>query len=816
MLSGNAQQLKFILASDVATDVTVSVNGTTYKKTYSIPAGGVITTEEVPRSGVNDARLRDEGLSNRGILIESKDPISATAFMDVVDRVPGVLMPTGTYAKSYTALGVRQFSGYPNPVMGTSWVSVIADNDNTVVEITPSGPTQGGRAAGAPFRVTLNRGEVYQILGAFLKFWDKDITGGMDNSYESTDLTGTTVVSVANASGNCYPVAVFVGSGGTGIRCEALINGADTYVFQQSYPDQAWGKYYLTAPLATRNSKSQHLFNMYRVMVKDPSTVVKRNGVPMTGLKNNYYEFTSRVPEYIEADKPVMVGEMMTYFNSCGNDEYSNPGSNEGLFYLTPISHGIKKATFYRRISDINYITVIVPTAGLASLKIDGSNTFDSTYVHPMKAGYTVVMKSWPSADGVSVVESDSAFTGLVHVPHNVQGYAYNIGYQVPRVSFSGKAIQNVYNTSATPNTYTCAGTPFKPTVYLPVMAKSLTWKLSNVAGISPSADITVNNPVPVDTVEIGLRDYYVYTLNQQLKFGQTGTYTIPVNATYSTNPQACDYSVNSDVTVNVITAPDIDYTYNYTGCLNADASFAATGTAGNGAVIDRWKWVFGDNTTSATQNPVKRWSASGNYNVVLSAIANDGCLADTVIKAVAVKPLLATPVITVDSIGIHSLKFKWNAVPDAVSYEVSTNDGNTWVTPSSGPTGLTHLVSGLNPVTTITLLVRANGSCVQNKSLPVSATTYSDKLYIPNAFTPNGDGLNDVFKVYAEGVKEMKLMIFNQWGKMIFETTNPANGWDGKHNGKIQPSGVYLYVCKLVSITGEEVIKKGNVNLVR
>ena len=816
MLLSNAQQFKFILSSDVATEVTVSVNGTSYRKTYTIPAGGVITTDQIPRSGIDDARLREEGLSNRGILIESKDPITATAFMDMTDRVHGLLMPTGTYAKSYTTLGTRQFSGYSDPTMGTSWVSVIADNDNTVVEITPSGATKGGRAAGVPFRVTLNRGEVYQILGGFIRFLDRDITGGMDNAYESADLTGTTVVSVPNADGKCFPIAVFNGSGGTGIRCEALQNGADTYVFQQSYPDQAWGKRYLTAPLATQNNKNEHLFNMFRVMVKDPNTVVKRNGVVMTNLTDNYYQFTSREPEYIEADKPVMVSQMMTYFNSCGNDEYSNPGSNEGMLYLTPISHGIKKTTFYRRTGGINYITVVIPDAGKASLKIDGSNTFDSTYAHPQKTGYSVIMKSWPSANGVSAIESDSNFTALVHVPNNIEGYMYNIGYQVPRVTITNDTIHNVYNENTTTNAYTCVGTPFKPSIYLPVIVKTLTWKLGSVVGISPSATITENNPVPVDTVEINNRDFYVYSLNQSLKFTQTGNYTIPVSATYSSSATSCDTEVDGEVTVVVVTAPDVDYTYTYTGCLNADATFTATGTVGNGAVIDRWNWNFGDNTSSTHQNPVKKWTTAGNYNVILSAIANDGCLSDTVTKVVVANPLLDKPVATVDSIGVHGLRFKWNVITGAVSYQVSIDGGNTWNTPSSGATGETHLITGLRPGTTVTLLVRANGSCAPNLSESVSGTTYTDNVYVPNTFTPNGDGLNDVFKVYAQGVKEMKFMVFNQWGQKMFETNNPAVGWDGKFNGKLQPTGVYLYVCRIVLATGEVINKKGNVTLVR
>ncbi len=914
MIQGNAFVMRFVLASDVATTATLSVNGTTFKRTYSIPAGGVVTTDPVPLSGVNDARLIQEGLSNRGILIESADPIAAAAYPGIsTGNNPTVawLMPTGTYTYEYTTLGARQFSGYPNTPstgsMGTSWVNVIADQDNTVVEITPSGLTEGGRQGGVPFRVTLNRGQVYQIKGGFLKFYDRDITGGLDNSYEATDLTGTRVVSVPNSDGVCKPIGVFNGSGGTGIQCQPLVNGADKYMFQQTYPAQAWGKQFLTAPMATRNSKNQHLFNLYRVLVKDANTVVKRNGVTMTGITpGNFYEFTSRVPEFIEADKSIMVAQFMTYFNSCGNDEYSNPGSSESMFYLTALGNGIKKTVVFRKASDPNfnpsptYFTIIIPDAGVASLQIDGSNTFDSVYAHPGKAGYTVVMKMFAPGEGVSTIESEQEFTATVHQPHNTWGFVYNAGYQVPRVKVNQSEIKNVLKLTEGPNTYTCVGADFRPTIYLPVLAKSITWRLSAVSGITPSADVVQNNPVAADTVEINFKDYYVYTLNQNLRFAQVGNYNIPVLASYAVSAASCDIKADTGmVNVEVIAAPVIDYTYAYTGCINADATFTGTGTAGNGAIVDRWNWNFGDNTNSTVQNPVKRWNAAGVFNVSLQGIANDGCVNSTT-KAITVNalptltlesnsqaicpngsvtfqvqnpvqgvtyswynvatggtalatgatftannvpgatiyyaaatqngceiaqrvaanvtliPNLAVPVVSVDSVGTRVIRFRWNAVPNATGYEVTTNGGTTWSAPSSGATGLTHTISGLNPYQSVTIQVRALGGCNQAVSTAVTATTYAEEVYIPNSFTPNGDGNNDIIKVYATGIRSLKFMIFNQWGQKVYEGNDPQGGWNGRFNGKDAPMGVYMYVATVVLHNGAEVNKKGNINLIR
>lgn len=894
---GNGQQMKFVLAAQKATEVTVSVMGTPYSKTYTVPAGGIVTTDEVPKSGVYDACLRVEGLSDRGILIESKEPIAATAnLVSGIDETKGLLLPTGSYGKSYVTLGARQFSGYSGETMSTSWVNVIADNDNTVLEIVPGGDTKGGQKGGVPFRVTLNRGQVYQILGAFIA--QRSTPDNLDKySYECVDLTGTKVTAVPNGKGECYPIAVFAGSAGTGIMCQENFGGADSYLFQQSYPNQAWGKHYLTAPFATKNSKNEHLFNIFRVMVKDPSTVVKRDGVVMSGMKNNYYEFVSRAPEYIEADKPVMVAQYMTYFTSCGNDEYVNPGSAENMIYLTPLGHGVKSSTFYRKTGSANYITAIVPTVGLSSLKIDGAATFDTTYTHPQKAGYTVVMKSWSSANGTSVISCDTTFTANVHMPYNL-GHVYNIGFRIPRVGIDTSGIKNTNNVSSVPNTYTCVNTPFKAKVYLSVPATTLVWEFSKTTGFNLTADVVQTNPVATEKVEIGYTDYYVYTLDQDLKINATGAYTIPVRAEYSEANGSCASKLSGEVKIVVTAAPVVDFTTAYNGCINTTAAFTATATASNGAIADRWKWNFGDNTTSAIQNATKKWDNPGTYSVSLEAIANDGCLnstakdikvyalpvvavekdslgacagspvtfkvktpgsdityswfdvpasgtasatgttytvnvtgtklyyvgatqngcvTDTRVKVTAyIIPDVVAPVVTADVPGVYSLRFTWAAVPNAIGYVVSTDGGLNWVVPSSGSTGTSHVVTGLQPRQTVTLLVKGIGGCKENVSAPVSATTLSDKVFVPNSFSPNGDGKNDVLMVYGGAIKELKFMVFNQWGQKVFETASTGSGWDGTNNGKPLPSGVYVYVCRAVLTTGQEINKKGSINLIR
>ena len=66
--------------------------------------------------------------------------------------------------------------------------------------------------------------------------------------------------------------------------------------------------------------------------------------------------------------------------------------------------------------------------------------------------------------------------------------------------------------------------------------------------------------------------------------------------------------------------------------------------------------------------------------------------------------------------------------------------------------------------------------------------------LYMPNAFTPNGDGLNDAFGGIGEGITEYNMQIFNRWGELIFESNDLNNQWDGKNHNEMSPMGVYVY----------------------
>ncbi len=86
-----------------------------------------------------------------------------------------------------------------------------------------------------------------------------------------------------------------------------------------------------------------------------------------------------------------------------------------------------------------------------------------------------------------------------------------------------------------------------------------------------------------------------------------------------------------------------------------------------------------------------------------------------------------------------------------------------------------------------------------------------------PNVFTPNGDGVNDEFKVIYESVKDFKMIILNRWGRKVFTTTNPGDAWNGKIGGSKASEGVYFYYIDAKGYNdGEHITRRGNLHLIR
>jgi gliding motility-associated-like protein len=107
---------------------------------------------------------------------------------------------------------------------------------------------------------------------------------------------------------------------------------------------------------------------------------------------------------------------------------------------------------------------------------------------------------------------------------------------------------------------------------------------------------------------------------------------------------------------------------------------------------------------------------------------------------------------------------------------------------------------------------------CRVSKSISLKVEGEYSMLF-PNAFSPNKNGLNDVFRPVGIGVDltlEYQLAIYNRWGELVFESRNPHEGWDGNYGGAQPVEGVYIYKAQVVFLNGSREIYKGNITLLR
>jgi gliding motility-associated-like protein len=631
MGGSNGQDMVLYLSSKQDAVVTVEIPGTGYTATYNVLANVALATNPIPKSGSFDARLNSTGVLNRAIHVYSNGiPIAVWAHIYASSSSGATMvLPTNTWGSDYTALttGGNTNSGIPH-----SFFFVMASEDNTIVDITPSADltasvngTTVAYPAGVTFAVTLNKGQVFNALGKLL------------NSSNGVDLTGSKI-----KARDCKKISLFTGNGRVQLfvgGCSPVNGGSDNFI-QQMLPKVAWGSKYVTVPFRDMEA------GLYRVVVSDPATVVKLNGTPISGLISGfYYNIESDTTLLIESDKPVMVAQFIAT-NTCngtGLTDHPNTGTlgDPEMVILSPVQQAINDVTVYSASAyNIlhNYINVVVKNAGVAGFQLDGVNVSSLFRVHQKDPNYSYAVFTDLTV-GAHRLTSSEPFNAIAYGysnNSNNESYGYNAGTYVKDLS-TKMIVKNPYATNDIATT--CKNTPFTFRVALPIAAaniNSLTWSFNNNPNVSPNTQVVQNSPLTSDsTFTVDGNVFYVYTLTGSYTFNAAGTYPIKVSAN-ATTPDGCvgvrDYSFDIIVKENI--TPDVSGTLNI--CAGGSVSLSDASN-GNGSVVNAWRWDFGDASAIATtQNVTHQYNTAGNYTLVHRAINDIGCFAD-VTKTVGV-----------------------------------------------------------------------------------------------------------------------------------------------------------------------------------
>ncbi len=248
------------------------------------------------------------------------------------------------------------------------------------------------------------------------------------------------------------------------------------------------------------------------------------------------------------------------------------------------------------------------------------------------------------------------------------------------------------------------------------------------------------------------------------------------------------------------------NYSYDGLHCPNAEISFTDLSTSTYHAVTE-WNWSFGDGAGSPDQNPKHAYTKGGTYPVVLISKSDLGCI-DTMKKDVFIENFV--PFAGNDTIIVKGESINFNATGGInYTWTPSTHLNNPNI---SNPTGYYPDTTRLDYMVHITSANQCEGDDTMNVWV-----VGQPSVFVPSAFTPNGDGINDELKPIGIGYKSVDYFrVFNRWGQVMYESDHFKVGWDGRFNGVLQQIGTYFWQLKVTDRFGKEEFYKGDATLIR
>jgi len=361
--------------------------------------------------------------------------------------------------------------------------------------------------------------------------------------------------------------------------------------------------------------------------------------------------------------------------------------------------------------------------------------------------------------------------------------------------------VAQVATITVTPDDNGCAGTPrsFAITVN-PMPAATLTASSGTV--LCPGTPLYLL--AAGGSTYAWFRDGNSIPANGSLIDAQTpGTYNVRV-----TTAAGCSAMAPNAITVTQIPAPVPAFTVNGTCFGNATQFTNNTNSAGNAVV--NYQWNFGDGTTSAQISPAHSFSRTGFFRVTLRAWV-PGCEAasGTASEQVRIEHSLeGLRLPAVNATANVPVQLRARSFPGAV-YSWSP------AAPLSAPSNAAP-VARLTSPTEFLVRMRLPSGCEATDTLLVRVFSKND-LLVPEAFTPNGDGKNDVLRVIPVGIREFRYFrVFSRTGELVFETRDPARPWDGLYKGKATTTATYVWIAEGIDLDGQHVVRKGTVTLIR
>ncbi len=294
-----------------------------------------------------------------------------------------------------------------------------------------------------------------------------------------------------------------------------------------------------------------------------------------------------------------------------------------------------------------------------------------------------------------------------------------------------------------------------------------------------------------------------------------SATTPLTSNTTFSvtiTDINGC--SATSTTSVTVLSLPEVTFSAPDTAaCKELCVNFTS-----QSATATNYFWNFGDGNSINTDDPIHCYTTSGVFSVSLMVTDINGCTANAIktnyiniyslpVAAFSANPqpaTLAAPTISFTDLSSGAVAWQWSFGDPSLGASFQQNPAYTY--DAAG----TH---------NVILIVSNDYGCSDTAYNSITVNEESS-IYIPNTFTPNDDGKNDLFIPELTGIdiEKYKLIVYDRWGNMIFETNNANEGWNGKANEGKKMAQIDTYIWKLSAqdITGKNYNYTGLVNLIR
>lgn len=795
-----------ILSAQRACTATISNPNTGWTTTVSIGANARADVVVPMASGYI---TNNETIEFKACHIVATDTISAYSMnYKNASFDGGNLLPTNTLMDEY------MIQTWTTDLDGSEFV-IIATENNTVIDITPSALTSGGHAAGVTYSITMNQGQTYQCK----------------TSSESATFTGTHI-----KARDCKKIAVFAGH-----EC-ARVPYDCTYcdhIYEPMLPVAYWGTHFIPT-LSYGRTKDK-----VRVTALNNNTTVSKNGTLVATLQaGGFYDFemnSSAQSCFIETSGPA-VCYLYLVGQSCGGTD-----GDPSMVLINPVEQHIKQITFgtYQPSGYTynHYVNIVTPSVNVPSVTLDGTSISSSFSAVTGNSQYSYARI--PVSHAGHTLRCDSGLVAHVYGLAPVTSYAYAVGASVRPINAPQMFVNEVNVADIPENQQYCANRDIDFELQVDGDFGDIIWDFGDgtsevgnpVSHLYPSdgqyrvtayiSGITIGclsslgdtlftivnipppDPIPVyeSICEGNTYDFYGRILTESGVYLDTLTTgsecdtvielhlsfipqdPIPI---YDTICPGESYFMNG----NFYSQPGIYYDTLATsgGCdsileLHLIVSPVPSVNLGSDKVLcgmEEFPVLLSPSVATTGTNPQYMWS-TGETSHSINA-HQPGLFSVTVTNQAGCVGSSSVEIRLQDAISI-SVEQTSDFCDDGITTLIATTNAPNirWNTGETTAEIEIHAYGRYS--------VKAyDGACEADTAIDILRCPFD--LYFPNCITASfDDGMNDQFHMYGvELVSEFEIWIYDRWGMLVFHSTDPHFHWDGIINGKVAANQVFSW----------------------